>query len=200
MRWAVYVAAAAGVLSLLILLFKNQRRGQMAWIMASFWLAVMTAYVPLSLLQKAQSVPRIHDITTDTKNVPPFVAIAPLRADASNPLQYPGEEVASQQQAAYPDIQTYESTVSSEILFEAALSAAEQLGWTLVDRNKAEGRIEAFDTTLWFGFVDDVVIRISETESGAALDIRSKSRVGLSDVGKNAERIRQFMGVLDQQL
>lgn len=77
MRWAVYVSAAAGVLSLLLIAFKRQRQGQMRWIMASFWIAIITAYVPLSLLQKVQSVPRIHDITTDIDQVPAFAPLPP---------------------------------------------------------------------------------------------------------------------------
>ena len=200
MRWAVYLAAGAGVLSLLLLLFKSQRLGQMPWIIVSFWMAVATAYVPLSLLQKAQSVPRIHDISTDTVDVPPFVAIAPLRENASNPLAYPGEPVAQSQKSAYPDIQTYQTEHSKAQVFQAALTAAQSLGWQLVDQNFEEGRIEASDETYWFGFIDDVVIRIESTGQLTSLDVRSKSRVGQSDVGKNAERIRMFLALVSEDL
>lgn len=200
MRWAVYLAAGAGVLSLLLLFFKSQRLGQMPWIIASFWIAVATAYVPLSLLQKAQSVPRIHDISTDTVDVPPFVAIAPLRENASNPLAYPGESVAQLQGSAYPDIQTYQTEQSKERVFQAAIAAAQTLGWQLIDQDFASGRIEASDETYWFGFIDDVVIRIESSDGLTLLDIRSKSRVGQSDVGKNAQRIRRFIDLVAEDL
>ncbi len=74
------------------------------------------------------------------------------------------------------------------------------MGWEMVESSKTDGRIEATATTTWFGFKDDVVIRIRPTEDGSELDIRSKSRVGRSDVGKNAERIREFMSELEAQL
>ncbi len=70
----------------------------------------------------------------------------------------------------------------------------------LLETSEAEGRIEATATTTWFGFKDDVVIRIRSTADGSELDIRSKSRVGRSDVGKNAERIREFMSLLKPEL
>ena len=70
----------------------------------------------------------------------------------------------------------------------------------MVESSKPDGRIEATATTTWFGFKADVVIRIRPTADGSELDIRSKSRVGRSDVGKNAERIREFMSELEAQL
>jgi uncharacterized protein (DUF1499 family) len=67
------------------------------------------------------------------------------------------------------------------------------MGWKIVDMNKDAGRIEATDTTFWFGFRDDIVIRIEKNDSGSRLDIRSVSRVGISDIGTNAKRIRRFL-------
>ena len=72
------------------------------------------------------------------------------------------------------------------------------MGWHIVAAKSEEGRIEATATTLWFGFKDDVVIRIMPTAAGSRLDIRSKSRVGLSDVGVNAARIREFVAALGE--
>ena len=67
------------------------------------------------------------------------------------------------------------------------------MGWQVVDANELEGRIEATATTFWFGFKDDVVIRIVPAPEGSRVDVRSVSRVGLSDVGTNAKRIRDFL-------
>ena len=67
------------------------------------------------------------------------------------------------------------------------------MGWEIVAANAEEGRIEATDTTLWFGFKDDVVVRIQARDDESLLDVRSVSRVGKSDVGTNAQRIRAYL-------
>ncbi len=200
MRWAVYFALAGVVIGGLLLLVKNTRRGPTAILVTALVVSLATAAIPLSLLQQARSLPRIHDITTDVVEIPQFVAIVPLRADAPNPVEHAGGEVITQQQSAYPDIKTYETNAPAEQVFAAALAVAEDLGWQVVDQSPAEGRIEGYHTTFWFGFVDDVVIRIRPVDGSTHVDMRSKSRVGLSDVGKNAARIRQFMDALDQRL
>jgi uncharacterized protein (DUF1499 family) len=70
------------------------------------------------------------------------------------------------------------------------------MGWDVVAEAQADGRIEATDTTFWFGFKDDIVIRIRETATGSRLDIRSESRIGLSDIGVNARRVRAFLAAM----
>ena len=57
-------------------------------------------------------------------------------------------------------------------------------------------RIEATDTTPWFGFKDDVVVRLSPIPAGSRIDVRSVSRVGKSDVGTNARRISAYLSRL----
>ena len=74
--------------------------------------------------------------------------------------------------------------------------AAEAQGWTITASQEPslsqEGRIEATATSFWFGFVDDIVVRVRATSDGAVIDARSTSRVGLSDLGANAARLRAF--------
>lgn len=149
-------------------------------------------------LSLAQEVPRIHDITTDVEEPPAFRdAIAEReRTGAANPPEYAGEEIARQQQAAYPDIATLEFQAPPADVYDAALGTVRAMGWELIAEAPDEGRIEATDTTAYFGFKDDVVIRIRGGEGVTELDIRSKSRVGLSDVGTNAKRIREFREAL----
>jgi uncharacterized protein (DUF1499 family) len=77
--------------------------------------------------------------------------------------------------------------------FERALAVARAQGLRIVEANQDEGRIEAIDSTFWFGFKDDVVIRITPADGGSRLDVRSVSRVGRSDIGTNAKRIRTFL-------
>jgi uncharacterized protein (DUF1499 family) len=67
------------------------------------------------------------------------------------------------------------------------------MGWEIVASEPHEGRIEATATTLWFGFKDDVVVRITPVPGGSRIDVRSVSRVGRSDVGANAERIAAYL-------
>ncbi len=200
MRWAVYGAIATLVAAGLLVFLNKARRGPAAILILAVVVSLATAFVPLSLLQQARSLPRIHDITTDVVDIPEFVAIAPLRADAPNPVDHPGPEVIELQQSAYPNLATYQSNRSADEVFAAALAVFQDAGWRVVDQSPAEGRIEGFDTTYWFGFVDDVVIRIQRVDGMTHLDMRSKSRVGLSDVGKNAARIEDFMAALDRRL
>jgi uncharacterized protein (DUF1499 family) len=158
-------------------------------------------YLPYRQQLMARLVPPIHDITTDTSNPPAFVAVLPLRAGAANPPEYAGAEVAELQRAAYPDLMTLELATTPDAVFAAALLVVAASGWELVDANAEAGRIEAVATTRWFGFKDDVVIRIQPGRTGASLvDLRSKSRVGRSDIGANAARIRGFLTALRQQL
>jgi uncharacterized protein (DUF1499 family) len=77
-------------------------------------------------------------------------------------------------------------------MFARADAAAHAMGWEIVAAVLEEGRIEATDTTMG-GTTDDIVIRIIWEEQGSRLDIRSKSRVGESDLGRNAARIRSFL-------
>ena len=144
----------------------------------------------------AQTVPPIHDITTDTANPPAFVAILPLRAAAPVPAGYAGETAASAQRAAYPDIVPIVVAKAPGVAFDAALAAARSLGWTIVATDAASGRIEATATTSWFGFSDDVVIRVVPAQGGSRIDVRSVSRVGKGDLGANARRVRAFTAIV----
>lgn len=151
------------------------------------------AAIPMSWRMKANKVPAIHDITTDTVNPPPFVAILPLRQEAPNPAAYGGTAVADQQKQAYADIRTEVLDLPLGRAFERALAVAKADGWHIVAADPAAGRIEATDTTFWFGFTDDIVIRLVAAGERTLLDIRSVSRVGRSDAGKNADRIRSYL-------
>ena len=101
--------------------------------------------------------------------------------------------IAAQQQAAYADLRPIVLNVSLEQAFSKALATARDMGWEIVEAKPAEGRIEATDTTFWFGFKDDVVVRVVPADQGSRIDVRSVSRVGKSDVGTNARRIRAYL-------
>jgi uncharacterized protein (DUF1499 family) len=149
--------------------------------------------IPFAMLQAAKRAPAIHDITTDTADPPRFVAVVPLRSGAPNSADYAGESVASQQRAAYPDIQPITVAMPPERAFQRALDMARELGWHIDAAVPAEGRVEATDTTAWFGFKDDIVVRVHAADGGSRIDVRSVSRLGSSDLGKNARRVRAYL-------
>ena len=159
-------------------------------------LALLAFGIPFYWKVQAQSYPRIHDITTDLNNPPRFVAISTLRQKG---VRYGGAEVAAQQLKAYPDLKTVVLPVPQDQAFKSALLAARELGWDIVAEMPADGVIEATATTRWFGFRDDIVIRIYPAGERSLLDIRSVSRVGISDVGTNAKRIRAFLAEIAPQ-
>ena len=145
---------------------------------------------------KVQSLPKIHDITTDTANPPAFVALADARKAAPNGLDYKGAEIAEQQKQAYPDIAPMASHLPAPELFVKAEAAARAAGWDIAAADVQAGRIEATATSLIYGFKDDMVIRVTPAAGGSQLDMRSMSRMGTSDVGMNAKRIREFVASL----
>lgn len=192
MRYSAYAGIGALALGAVALFLPRARQGQSIKLMVALAIAAVVVWIPWQTLQQARAVPPIHDITTDAGNPPPFVAIAPLRADAPNPADYDGENSARQQLAAYPDIQPIALPMAARDAFDRALATARDQGWEIVAAVPDPGRIEATDTSFWYGFKDDVVIRIVGDDRQSRVDIRSKSRVGKSDLGKNAERIRAF--------
>lgn len=144
-------------------------------------------------LEIQKGYPPIHDITTDTQNPPEFDAIVPLRADAPNPPQYIQEDgPAAAQEAFYSDIEPIEVSLSYDEAYDRALEAAKDMPWTLVNESRKNGKIEAYEKLGWYGFIDDVVIRVDTTETGSRIDIRSKSRIGRGDLGVNAKRIQAY--------
>lgn len=198
-KFGVFAGIAALILLVLQIVFKRKTVTLGSTIVAVVLSAIAIA-MPLSMMNKGKNVPPIHDISTDMMSPPEFVAIAPLRADAPNPVAYDGTETAQQQRDSYPDLKTLTYTQSQPELMEATEQAVNNLGWELVNTDANKGIIEATDSTMWFGFKDDVVVRITDNGSERLLDIRSKSRVGGSDLGKNAERIHDFIEELNRIL
>jgi uncharacterized protein (DUF1499 family) len=100
---------------------------------------------------------------------------------------------AEQQRRAYPDIQPLILPVPSGDAFAKARAAAQAMGWEIASADPAAGRIEAVATTFWFGFKDDVTVRVTPQGAASRIDVRSRSRVGRGDAGANAERIRRYL-------
>jgi uncharacterized protein (DUF1499 family) len=197
LRWAAYTGGAAAVTGLLAGLLAYRRGARVATFTAALALLGGAAAfgIPFEWQRGARDVPPIHDITTDLENPPTFAAIVPLRAEAPNSLERP-TELAEQQRLGYPDLAPVTLSMPPEQAFDRALAVAQQAGWDIVADDRNAGRIEATDTTRWFGFKDDVVVRLTPWGAGTRVDVRSVSRVGRSDVGTNARRIRQYLSAL----
>ncbi len=200
LKWAFYGGIAACLVSALgaLLTRTGARRRGLGAALSGVLISGLVVWVPGQSLQQIRALPPIHDITTDTNNPPAFSAVLSLRGSQSNSTDYAGAAVAELQRQGYPDIQPIEADVSAGRAYTIALEVVQRLGWELVASEAATGRIEATDTTLWFGFKDDVVIRITPREAGARVDLRSVSRVGGSDVGANAARIRDFVALFKE--
>ena len=76
------------------------------------------------------------------------------------------------------------------MVFDNAERAARAMGWQVVEASLDKLRLEAIDTSLVFGFKDDIVVRVTAKGNGSVVDVRSLSRVGGSDLGANARRVR----------
>ena len=199
--WAFWSALAGAILSVAgLALAAGKPRGTLVAALAGIAIGVVAAYVPWSFKQTAGSLPYIHDISTDTENPPEFVAAAKLRKPGDHPVAYDGKEVADLQHKAYADLAPLMTPASKEKVFEAAKAAFASMGMQLADADMAQGRLEANQTSLLYGFTDDVVVRISSAADGTKVDVRSKSRVGRSDLGQNAKRIRLFLQKLKANL
>ena len=197
LRWAFWFALAGAALSVagLVITRGRPRKTLVAAIIGTA-VGVVAAYVPWSLKQTVDTLPFIHDISTDTANPPDLIAAAKLRKPGDHSVTYDGVEVAGLQQKAYPDLAPLTTSAASEKVFEAAKAAIASMGMQLVDADPATGRIEASQTSLLYGFTDDMVVRIATGADGTKVDLRSKSRVGRSDLGQNAKRIRVFLAKL----
>ena len=142
-------------------------------------------------------MPRIHDITTDTQDPPQFVDVLAHRRWAMNPPEYEGPAVAAQQRATWPDLRPLETPVARAQVHQIARDVIGRSGWRLVGDDVSAGRLEAIATTRWLRFKDDVVVRLRERAGGGTrVDVRSKSRIGHSDLGTNARRIRTYLADL----
>jgi uncharacterized protein (DUF1499 family) len=201
-RWSVVGGIAASALALVGMVRARLGGPRLGFWRALFGLAISLPVVVIPLyylMYVAPRVPPIHDITTDTENPPVFEAILPLRAEAPNPPEHPGARVAAQQRAAYPDVAPLTTPMEPELAFRHALATAREMGWQVVANDPGEGGIEAVDQTPWFGFNDDIVIRVRPQGDGSRIDVRSKSRIGVSDLGTNAERVRHYLRTLQSR-
>jgi hypothetical protein len=169
-----------------------------AWLGAAIGLVLVALLLALAL--PARGLPRINDITTDPDDPPVFRAALAIPANRDRDLAYPGPSFANAQRAAYPDLRAIRVALPPPVAFEAARRAALALGWDVHGLDPVARVFEATDTSPLFLFVDDVAVRVQPGAGGSRIDVRSKSRDGVGDVGANARRIRAFAQALGDPL
>ncbi len=206
--WGTYAAIGIVVLSVAGLLASLVKRRMRA--VAVFGLSALLCgglvFQMLELRAAARAVPPIHDVTTDLDNPPAFAvlnprageedAIVPARDESMEALA-PAARWRTYHKAAYDDLRTLRLNLPAVDAAELAAEAAREMDWEIAAADPTAGRVEATDTTAWFGFRDDIVIRIVADDPGVSrVDVRSVSRVGVSDLGVNAARIRSYIDTL----
>lgn len=185
------LAVALGIIALVV----ASRRG-LSSDKPGIYLGMLVGALVLGLMgtqyMAASKVPPIHNISTDTIDPPQFDKVVALRGK-SNPLDYDAEKLAGPQQEAYPWVKTLTLSTPPAQALTAARGALEAMGLEIVSEDAAAGLVEATATSFWFGFKDDVVVRIRAAGAGSTVDARSVSRVGVSDIGANARRIGDLL-------
>lgn len=189
----IVLATIVLVLGIAALVFVYTRRRRADRMPALIGLAASVAVLVVTApYYAALSLPMTNDVTTDRADPPVFEHVAADRAPDANLLVYTEEE-ARVQAEGYPDLVSIRASAGAHESFGRAVDVARALGWDVVSENAGTGLIEATATTFWFGFHDDVAIRVRREDTETVVDLRSASRVGLHDLGANAKRIRAFV-------
>ncbi|HSZ75511.1 MAG TPA: DUF1499 domain-containing protein [Rhizomicrobium sp.] len=204
LRWGVYVGlggVAFGALWVLIAIMRGAGAGARYGVIG-FLGSLATVAIPVYDAAVTTILPPIHDISTDMEHAPQFEAVLPLRMGAENSPIYDGSRkvtfdgktmnVSAMQHRYYGDLKAIAILVKPPKLYWHAFFVVKRMGWHLVAFDPARYRIEATATSPFFGFTDDIVIRVEPSGEGARLDIRSESRMGETDYGVNAGHIRSF--------
>lgn len=201
-----------GVLSLVLACIVKPRKG-----LVVAGLAILVPVFGLGKLKSTEKtvytkLPFIHDVTTDTQDPPVFGEVVMTergQVKGVNTVIYSGKKapvynaskektgealVSALQTKAYPEIRTLILDDDVTAVFETAKTTAKAMGWTIKEQYAEDGWINATDKTFWYGFEDDISIRLREANGGGTVvDVRSLSRVGGSDLGANAKRVAAFL-------
>lgn len=166
-------------------------------------LSLLLLGVPAISIPNLLHLPRLYEVTTDPANPPAFDRIAKIRQGQANPVHYEAA-FGPLQAAAYPDIKPLLVALPIADVYSTVREIVKALNWKVIDEQAPElaknGYIEAVDRTWIFGFTDDIAIRITGSKKAARIDIRSSSRFGQHDLGRNAQRIRLFLAEVKERL
>lgn len=204
-----------GAVALLAALTGRPRRGAGAAVLALVIPAVGLAY-GYHVRSRSADIPPIHDVVTNAEDPPQYSerVMSKRKAAGANPVHPPttplgsieayqsssfedqsSQTVAGLAKQAYPEVRTLVVRADPARLFEVLLQEARERGWQIHTNDPAGGHLEATAETFWFGFKDDVAVRVRPGRAPGTLqvDARSTSRVGLSDMGTNAARLSDYL-------
>lgn len=203
LKYGVFIAIfGLATTSVVVFYFITESKNLMYVSFVAMAVSVFIIITPVRYSNKMQKYPMIHEITTDIGDPPLFTTLAPIRTGATNSAEYDvmhGDRLV--QMENYNDIRTLLIKFDKKEGFDIAYKIAKDMGWDIVYSNRTEGAIEAIDTTFWFGFKDDVSVRIRRSgPENIKVDMRSLSRVGRGDAGKNAERVREFLSKVKKEI
>jgi hypothetical protein len=213
------LVVAIGVLIATVV--KAPRRGWRFALAAALIPAIGLGYL-VWVRGQSEDIPPIHDVSTRPSEPPAFSPALMAQRAASldtNPVvsltvpvstleKYEGPRFAEMADRslgqiateAYPSVQPLTTPATGDAAYAAALAEARAKGWTIVSEDPATGTFNATATTFWFGFKDDVAVRVRAEGEGSVIDVRSTSRVGLSDLGANAARIEAYLSGVERRL
>lgn len=215
-------SAISGGIGMVIWFFTAQDKSNLFLHGKAVFLCVVMAVFLFSLYRSAMSHPPIHDISTDVDDPPEFFVKSAERGNSSNPLEYT-ETKRERQLEGYTDLMPLEIEATLTPAVALVDQAVRDLDFegihttvgcrAYADELRCSGTIEATDTTFWYGFKDDVAVRVANTYlagstidgglsyapgSRSLIDVRSVSRVGIGDLGKNASRIDAVLKVIEE--
>lgn len=207
LRYSFFLALAVIILGVVFFIWDRMKSKKPFWILRMAALIVAIIYVGymFSIYLTAQSVPAIHDISTDLADPPAFQTLT-LRADNLDNIPdnsdmqglSPMQRWTRLHQDAYPNIRSVRIDMKVADIIEKAERLATDRGWEIASTIAEQGHLEATATTDIFRFKDDIVLRVRPTQNGegSIIDMRSVSRVGQSDLGANAQRVERFLADL----
>jgi len=184
--WTALTGCLAALVGLVAWLRRHEGGGLA--VLLGLALSLPVAGIGIAFDLAARMTPPINDISTDMQDPPVFWFTV-------TPTDYPLANTEPQS-TAYPEVSPLDLDLSFDDAFGLALALVEERGWQVLSADPDESQIEAIATSRLFGFEDEVAIRVSETDSGTRIDMRSRSRLGQVDRGANARRIMAFLSDL----
>ena len=192
-------AISTSVAALMLSWYVVSTRGRIFGL-AGVIVALVVAYVPYHWYLLERDSPPIHDIVTDTEHPLAFDKLAAARGVGENSVAYGGADVAQMQHDAYPDIAPLISERSPSEAFAAVMEVVSDSNWEVANVDTGAMTVEATDQSFWFGLKEDIILRVTPAGAGSRIDIRSQSRIRISDAGTNARRVKQVLLALRDQL
>lgn len=192
-------AISISVIALMLSWYSASTRGRL-YALAGVIVALVVIYVPYHWRTLALESPAIHDIATDPDHPLAFKTLAAARGPDQNSIAYGGAKVADMQRQNFPAVAPLISEQPPKAVFSAVMALVANAGWDVASIDANSMTIEATAQTFWFGFKDDIIIKVTPQGAGSRVDMRSQSRIGRGDAGTNARRVEQFLTALKKKL